>query len=290
MRSRASSCSFRRCRRSAKRGSNGWRAGCAAASLRQKEGGPRVDPARQRGCRAPRVDRDHSAQQRGCGALRVDLALTEVTWLVSAGVPAQGRDWRNVTTLGLRDGPSQNTVGAALQQVLREGHDCMLLRDGCRCERRRLQRRASRTRAAGARSRGCEARSDGPSSTCCGGGRAGNLLGELRTVTVVTFLQSRPCAGTPAETNHVTSVSARSTRSARQPRCCAESPIAHTGARCTCCSAAPTVFWLGPSRRPRVVTFLKSRPCAGTPAETNRATSVSARSTRGARQPRCGAE
>ncbi len=42
---------------------------------------------------------------KGCRAPRVDLALTDVPRLVSAGVPAQGRDWRNVTTVTLPDSP-----------------------------------------------------------------------------------------------------------------------------------------------------------------------------------------
>ena len=60
--------------------------------------------------------------------------------------------------------------------------------------------------------------------------------------------------------------------------------------RSTRCSAWMTVSRFDHSRGVMVVTFLQSRPCAGTPAETNRGTSVSARSTRGARQPRCCAE
>ena len=87
--------------------SRGWTQrsrGCSAA---------RVDlgySAPQRGCRAPRVDLGYSAPQRGCRAPRVDLALTEVPRLVSAGVPAQGRDWRNVTTVTLPDSPRKTQV------------------------------------------------------------------------------------------------------------------------------------------------------------------------------------
>ncbi len=70
----------------------------------------RVTRRCSKGCRAPRVDRDHSAPQRGCRAPRVDLAFTEVSRLVSAGVPAQGRDLRNVTTVTLPDSPRKTRV------------------------------------------------------------------------------------------------------------------------------------------------------------------------------------